>query len=108
MKKEFLVGLIGLGLVGGQGVLLTRQQNVIQDQKEKIEQVKESNYGLATGTKSFKLENGQHIKTDKFSVQYIETGKGTFNISVQPTNQNQSVSYTTNANGVVLTGFNEK
>ena len=87
MKKSTLViGLVTAGLLGAQQVGITKQNATINKQSEKIATMKQANYDFATGKRRMKLENGQHIKTDKFELQYIQDG-GKWSAVIYPTDK---------------------
>lgn len=91
MKKEILVGLVSLGLIGAQGVVINKQSQQLHAQKETIASVKQSNYSLATGQKTFKLSDQQHIKTDKFDLQFVQDDGDAWAINIVPTDKTQKV-----------------
>ena len=91
MKKEILVGLVSLGLIGAQGMVIHNQSQELHAQKETIAQVKQSNYAMATGQKTFKLSDQQHIKTDKFDLQFVQDDGDAWAINIVPTDKTQKV-----------------
>ncbi len=91
MNSKVAMLLVGLGLVGAQGVVIHNQSQQLHAQKETIASVKQSNYSLATGQKTFKLSDQQHIKTDKFDLQFVQDDGDAWAINIVPTDKTQKI-----------------
>lgn len=89
-KSTMFLGLAVAGLLGTQQVGISNQKATINKQSEKIASMKKANYEFATGKRKMKLENGQHIKTDKFELQYIQEG-GKWSAVIYPTDKSTRI-----------------
>ncbi|MFT9003075.1 MAG: hypothetical protein ABF991_00025 [Liquorilactobacillus hordei] len=90
MKKTSLVATIALSvsIFAGQQFIISKQAGDINVANKKVETMKQKNYEFATGKRALKLENGQTIKTNKFSIQYVENADKKWSAVIVPTDKN--------------------
>lgn len=90
-KSSIAIAAITLGLLGGQQLVISKQSSQIQSTSQQVATMKQKNYDFATGKRALKLENGQTIKTNKFSIQYVENADKKWSAVIYPTDKNTRI-----------------
>ncbi|KRL08054.1 hypothetical protein [Liquorilactobacillus hordei] len=90
-KSSIAIASITLGLLGCQQLVIYKQSSQIQSTSQQVATMKQKNYDFAIGKRALKLENGQIIKTNKFSIQYVENTDKKWSAVIYPTDKNTRI-----------------